>query len=175
MHTLSKTLLALTPALIALGSAAPAAAQSASGDASVTIIRPATITKNTNMVFGTIIRPTSGNGTVALSAAATTARSVTGDVVALASTTPSAAKFTIVGEGGQSMSVSVPATFALNPTSGAALTVTTSNNIGSGVTLSNALGSEGSFVLYVGGSLPVTATTPTGDYTGSFTVTASYN
>ncbi len=175
MHFLSKTLLAVTPALIALGSAAPAAAQSATGDASVTIIRPATITANTDMVFGTIIRPATGNGTVVLSAAATTARSVTGGVVALASTTPTAAKFTIVGEGGQSMSVSVPETFPLTPTSGLDLTVTTSNNIGSGVTLSNALGSEGSFVLYVGGSLPVTDSTPTGTYTGSFTVTASYN
>lgn len=173
-----KNLVRALPALCLATAALPAAAQSATGAGSITLIRPLTVTKNTDMAFGTIVRPatSAGNGTVAVTAAATTARSVTGDVVALASTSASAAKFTLDGEGGQSVSVTVPATFTM--TSGAnSLTVTTSNDLGSpsSVTLDSSLGSAGTKVFYVGGSVPIANDTATGAYSGSFTVTASYN
>jgi hypothetical protein len=128
------------------------------------------------MAFGTIVRPTSGTGSVVLTAAESTARSTTGGAVALASTTATSAEFTLNGEGAQLVSVVIPSEF--NMTSGGnTLKVTTSNdltNAGS-VALDGSLGGAGSRVFYVGGSIPIANDTGTGTYNGSFTVTASYN
>ncbi|CAN5346653.1 hypothetical protein BH10PSE1_BH10PSE1_21040 [soil metagenome] len=158
--------------------ASPVFAQSASttGTGSITVIRPITITKTSDMKFGTVVRPTTGSGTVVLTAAGV--RSVTGGVAALASgDTPVAAAFNVAGEGGQSVSITIPTTFTM--TSGAdSLTVTTSNNLtgsASAQTLSNALGAAGSLAFAVGGSVPISSTQTTGAYTGSFTVSAAYN
>lgn len=170
--------IAAAAALLTVAIAAPAMAQSASttGTGSITVIRPLTITKNADLKFGTVVRPTTGAGTVTVSAAG--ARSVAGGVVGLNSgDTPQAAQFTVDGEGGQSISVTIPGTFSIaNGTD--TLTVTTSNNLtGSAAaqTLSNALGAAGSLSFRVGGSVPVNSTSPTGTYTGTFTVSAAYN
>jgi hypothetical protein len=128
------------------------------------------------MAFGTIVRPTSGAGTVVVTAEASTTRSTTGGAVALASTTATSAKFTLDGEGGQLVSVTIPADFDM--TSGAnTLKVTTSHDLtdAASVLLSGSLGSAGTKVFYVGGSIPIANNTATGAYTGSFTVSASYN
>jgi Domain of unknown function (DUF4402) len=170
--------LAFAAAALTVSVAAPAMAQSASttGTGSITVLRPLTLTKNADLKFGTVVRPTSGAGTVAVSAAG--ARSVAGGVVGLSSgDTPQAAQFTVDGEGGQSISVTIPATFSIaNGTD--TLTVTTTNNLSGSAasqTLSNALGSAGSLSFRVGGSVPVASTTPTGAYAGTFTVSAAYN
>ena len=170
--------LSAAAALLTVAVAAPAMAQSASttGSGSITVIRPLTITKNADLHFGTVVRPSTGAGTVTVSAAG--ARSVAGGVVGLSSgDTPQAAQFTVDGEGGQSISVTVPGTFSIANGSDT-LTVTTSNNLtGSAAaqTLSNALGAAGSLSFKVGGSVPVNSTSPTGVYTGTFTVSAAYN
>ncbi|MFA4940721.1 DUF4402 domain-containing protein [Brevundimonas sp.] len=171
-----KTLIAVA-ALVLTAVAAPAMAQSsATGSGSITVIRPLTITKTADLKFGTVVRPGTGSGTVVVSAAG--ARSVTGGVVGLTSgDTPAAAAFSVAGEGGQSVSVTIPATFSMANGSDT-LTVTTSNSLtGSAAsqTLSNALGSAGSLAFSVGGSVPVGSTTTTGAYTGTFTVSAAYN
>jgi hypothetical protein len=157
--------------------AAPAFAQSATGSGSITILRPLTLTKNTDLRFGTVVRPSTGSGTAVISAAG--ARSVTGGVAALSSgDTPQSARFTLNGEGGQSVSLTIPATFAITNPDADTLTVTTSNDLtGSAAaqSLSNAIGAAGSLVVNVGGSVPVAATTATGLYTGTFTVSAAYN
>lgn len=161
---------------MALGVSVPAVAQSANGSGSITIVRPLTLTNNQGIKFGTIVKPTSGAGSVAVTAADSSARTVTGTgAVALASgDSAQAAKFTLAGEGGQIVSVTVPGTF--NMTSGAnSLTVTTSKDIGDTVTLSSTLGSAGTKVFYVGGSVPIAANTESGAYSGTFEVTASYN
>lgn len=170
--------IALVAAALTVAVAAPAMAQSASanGAGSITVIRPLTIAKNADLKFGTVVRPASGSGSVAVTAAG--ARSVTGGIVGLSSgDTPQAAQFTVDGEGGQSISVTVPSTFSIaNGTD--TLTVTTVNNLSGSAasqTLSNALGSAGSLSFRVGGSVPVASTTPTGAYTGTFTVSAAYN
>lgn len=170
--------IAAVAALAATAIAAPAMAQSASttGQGSITVIRPLTVTKNADLHFGTVVRPSTGAGTAVVSAAGV--RSVTGGVVGLSSgDTPQAAQFTVDGEGGQSVSVTIPATFSIANGSDT-LTVTTSNNLtGSAAaqTLSNALGSAGSLVFKVGGSVPVASTAATGLYSGAFTVSAAYN
>ena len=170
--------IAAAAALLAVAVASPALAQSASttGSGSITVIRPLTVTKNADLHFGTVVRPSTGSGSVVISAAG--ARSTTGGVVGLSSgDSPQAAQFTVDGEGGQSISVTIPATFSIANGSDT-LTVTTSNNLtGSAAaqTLSNALGSAGSLVFKVGGSVPVAATSSTGLYSGTFTVSAAYN
>lgn len=163
----------------AVAFAGPAMAQSTAsttGTGSITVIRPLTITKNADLKFGTIVRPSTGSGTVVVSAAG--ARTVTGGVVGLVSgDAPQASQFTIDGEGGQSISVTVPATFTMaNGTD--TLTVTTNNNLlgsAGAQTLSNALGSAGLLVFKVGGTVPIASTAVTGTYTGTFTVSAAYN
>lgn len=163
-------------AFAAVAIAAPAFAQSATtqGTGSITIVRPLTVTKNADLQFGTVVRPASGNGTVVISNAG--ARSFTGGVAGLSTgATPGAAQFTVEGEGGQSVSVTVPQTFQLVNGSDS-LQVTTSNNLsGSTQTLSNGLGSTGNMTFKVGGSVPVSNGTPLGVYTGTFTVSAAYN
>ncbi|WP_428156181.1 DUF4402 domain-containing protein [Brevundimonas sp.] len=171
-----KTLIAVA-ALVLTAVAAPAMAQSsATGSGSITVIRPLTITKTADLKFGTVVRPGTGSGTVVVSAAG--ARSVTGGVVGLASgDTPAAAAFSVAGEGGQSVSVTIPATFTMANGSDN-LTVTTSNSLTGSVasqTLSNALGSAGSLAFSVGGSVTIISTAATGAYTGTFTVSAAYN
>lgn len=176
----NRSLLAAAAALVAtFAVSAPAMAQSTAsttGTGSITVIRPLTITKNADLKFGTVVRPGTGSGTVVISTAG--ARSVTGSVVGLSSgDTPQAAQFTVAGEGGQSVSVTIPATFSLANGSDT-LTVTTSNDLtGSAAaqTLSNALGAAGTLAFKVGGSIPIASTTNTGLYTGSFTVAAAYN
>lgn len=171
--------IAAAAALITVAVAAPAMAQSSAqttGTGSITVIRPLAITKNADLKFGTVVRPSTGSGTVAVSAAG--ARSVAGGVVGLSSgDTPQAAQFTVDGEGGQSISVTIPATFSIANGSDT-LTVTTSNNLSGSAatqTLSNSLGSAGSLSFRVGGSVPVASTSPTGTYSGTFTVSAAYN
>jgi hypothetical protein len=166
------------PVLCLAAAALPAAAQSASGAGSITVIRPLTVTKNTDMTFGTVVRPASGTGSIAVSAAASATRTAADGAVALASTSHSAAKFTIDGEGGQMLTVTIPATFTMNNnTTSGSLTVTTSHDLGTltSVQLSNALGAAGTKEFYVGGSIPIAADTASGAYSGTFTVSASYN
>lgn len=172
-------IIAAAAALVLIAFASPSLAQSNSsttGSGSITVIRPLTLTKTADLKFGTVVRPATGSGTAVISAAG--ARSVTGGVVGLASgDAPAAAAFSVAGEGGQSVSITVPASFSMaNGTD--TLVVTTSNSLtGSAAsqTLSNALGSAGSLAFSVGGSVPIGASTATGAYTGTFTVSAAYN
>lgn len=176
---MTNRLFAAAAALAVVAFAAPALAQSTAsttGTGSITVIRPLTVTKNADLKLGTVVRPASGSGTVVVSAAGV--RSVTGGVVGLSSgDTPQAAQFTVDGEGGQSVSVTVPATFTMANGSDT-LTVTTNNNLSGSAaaqTLSNATGAAGSLSFKVGGTVPVASTAPTGVYTGTFTVSAAYN
>ena len=135
------------------------------------LLRAITVTKTSDLRFGTLMR---GAGSITISPSGT--RSATGLAAFAPGSTAAAAEFDITGEGGQAIGVTVPATFTL--TSGAnTLTVTTSNNLPgdtSAQTLGSSIGSDATLTVGVGGSLPLTASTPSGTYTGSFTVTASY-
>ena len=172
-------MIAAAAALVLIAFASPSLAQSNSsttGSGSITVIRPLTLTKTADLKFGTVVRPATGSGAAVISAAG--ARSVAGGVVGLASgDAPAAAAFSVAGEGGQSVSITVPASFSMaNSTD--AVVVTTSNSLTGSVasqTLSNALGSAGSLAFSVGGSVPIGASTATGAYTSTFTVSAAYN
>ncbi len=146
---------------------------SATGSASATILRPIAVAKNQDLAFGSVVR---GAGTVAVSNAGS--RSVTGAVQALASTSASQAQFTVSGEGGQAITVTVPGSITLTKAGGTeTLTVSTTNDLPASQSLSGSLGqsADGSLTVNVGGSITLAATTVTGAYAGTFQVSASYN
>lgn len=137
--------------------------------------RPISIAKNTNLVFGQVKRPPSGTGHVIISPAATTTRTSDGGVGLITDTSVSAAKFTISGEGAASISVAVPASITLYGSRGGTMTLIPSGSGTGSTSLSGAAGTAGTKVSYVGGSLAIDSEDPTGSYTGTLTVTASYN
>lgn len=164
-------------AIVLASAIAPAQAQSTantSATAGITVIQPISIVANKNMNFGTFVRPGSTT-TVTLSNAGVisglTAVNTSGNA-------PSQAQFTITGEGGQAINITVPATITLT-SSANTLTVNTtadSGTTGSAVasTLSGTIGSAGTKVVNVGGTVSLTSTQASGAYTGSITVTAAY-
>lgn len=144
-----------------------------SRSATATVIRPIDIAKTADLSFGTVTRPTTGSGSIVLSPAGTVTTSGTG-VRRLTATTAQPAQFTISGEGGQSVTVSVPSTVTLS--SGAnSVTVTTSSTGSGSQVLSGAIGSSGTATVSVGGTLPLSSSTAAGTYTGTLTVTTQYN
>jgi hypothetical protein len=155
--------------------AIPALAASDTGTATVTILRPLTVTKIADLKFGTVVEPSSGSATVTIDTSGT--RTTTLDVGGAA---VSVSDFTVAGEDGQAVTVSAPATFPIANTSGpGSLTVTTtgnttntgSHNLAGGT----GLGSGGTLDVKVGGQITVLSTTNSGLYSGTFTVSASYN
>jgi hypothetical protein len=149
-------------------------AGSTTGLAVANVFRPIALSGASNLAFGKIVRPRSGTGTVAVNAT-TGARTVTGTgVLGLNSPAPSRAAYSVSGEGGQLFSLSVPASFSMTGP-GPALTVTLTSTASGSQTLSSAVGSAGTFSFGVGGSFPISSTTTTGAYTGSYGVTVQYN
>lgn len=167
----------LAMAAIASGAHAQASATSTTS-ASATIFRPITLTKNTDLRFGTIVRPTTGSDTVTIDATDGTRALASNSAVALTSgahVSPGRATFTVAGEGGQAFSITVPASFNMTRTGGSetiAIALTASATSG---TLSGALASSGSASFGVGGAMPVTSSTASGAYAGSFVTTVAYN
>jgi hypothetical protein len=165
-------LAALAAAAVAVAS--PALAQSsASATVSSTgrLIAPISLTKDSDLLFGTIIKPSSGNATITIGTGADTV-AVTGTGAGSAGTA-SRAKFTVGGEGGQAYAITVPASFTLS-NSGNDVTVTLTSSATTG-TLSGTLGSAGTQTFQVGGAFTIPSTQATGNYAGSFTVTTAYN
>ena len=74
---------------------------------------------------------------------------------------------------GLAITISVPATISMSgPQS---MLVTTTNSASASPVLSGAIGAQGAYAFGVGGAAPINASTQIGAYTGSFTVTVSYN
>lgn len=171
---MKKLVLAAAVCAAALSAPNAAFAQSsatASANGSTTLIRPITITKTADLAFGRIVKPSTGTGTVAVANSADTVTAGSG-AVALTSTT-SRAKFTIDGEGGQAISVSVPASFNLSNGTDT-IAVTLNPDLGATTNLSGSLAAAGSASLNVGGSFNVPNGISTGVYSGSFSVTVAY-
>ena len=151
-----------------------AAEQMLAGDSDkgrVRAFRALSIDKSADLNFGRIALPLSGSGSVAIDPA-TGQRTVTGGV-GFPTPAPSRATFMVAGEGGQAFSISTPSTFQL--TGPSTLTVTTSTTATPSPTLSGALGAAGTYRLDVGGSFPISSTTPTGAYSGVLTISLDYN
>lgn len=154
--------------------ASPALAQNsatATASASTTIIQPISISKSTDLAFGTIVKPSSGTSTVSVSTAGV--RSITGTAVAANATGVSRALFNVTGEGASVFSISVPSSF--NMTSGANSLVVSTTASAASATLSGSLGAQGSASFGVGGSFLLASNTASGAYSGNFVVTVTYN
>ena len=155
----------------------PALAQaSASATGSTTIVQPVTVTKTADLVFGRVVRPVTGSDTVSITNASDAVTASGGSAVSVATTgvTTSRAKFTVAGEGGQTVALTIPANFTMTGT-GTDILVTLSSDKTGSQSLGGSLGSSSSISVNVGGSFTLAATQATGAYTGSFTVSAAYN
>jgi hypothetical protein len=144
-------------------SAVSANAATATADARARILAPITVTKNTDLDFGTIVVGTTA-GTATVSTAG--ARTCTAALVCTGGTV-SAANFSVSGTSGAVVTVATPASVSL--ASGA-------NNMSASLTSSAATvtltGGTGTF--NVGGVLSVGASQAAGNYVGTFTVTVDY-
>ena len=170
---------------LALAFCAPRVALAGTSDSTTgtltgTIIRPILVTANQSLQFGFIVRPSPGSGTVTLTDAG--ALSVTGTgAIALPSSSPHAAMFTVSGEGGQTFSLTIDSTVTLSNTapSGGTLAVSTTNDAGCTATcaLGGVLGQTTSATLsfHVGGTFAFSSATPTGSYSGTLNTVVSYN
>lgn len=143
----------------------------AGGQALATVYRPLSLNVTSSLSFGTIIRPPTGQGTVAIDAA-TGDRLLGGGVEAIGPA-PARGAFAVAGEGGQSFSVAVPSGFAMAGP-GDPIEVTLSHDAAGPQMLSGAAGGGGTAEIHVGGAFDVPASVTPGTYSGVFTVTVQY-
>jgi hypothetical protein len=146
-----------------------------SNQGKVKALRTLTLSKSSELQFGMVGRPTGNTGSVSVNATSG-ARTVSGTgSISYPSPTPTAANFSVNGEGGQVFSVSLPATITLAGPGGATLTVTTTKTVGGTASLNGTLGGAGTKAIGVGGSFPMNKDTVLGAYTGVFALTVDYN
>jgi spore coat protein U-like protein len=150
------------------------ASATGTAEAKATLIRPITISMETNLNFGTIVVPSSTTGgTVMVSTDGTT--EVTGTDISLAESLgdpPTTASFTVTGEPNGTYAITLPDDNTVTISGpGEDMTVTgfTSNPDGTGVL------AGGTQTLSVGATLNVGADQAAGEYAGEFTVTVAYN
>jgi hypothetical protein len=161
-------------ALLALMlSATPALAQNNSAgtttNGTATIAAPITLTENSSLRFGSVVRPTSNTNTLTLGTT-TCAPALTGTGnAALLSSTSGCATYTVTGETGQAFNIVTDSNFAMTRSGGSeTITVTLSKSAATGTV------GQASAAFKVGGSFPIDTTTVAGAYSGSFNVTVTY-
>ncbi len=142
----------------------------ASAAGTATIVQAISVSKSSDLAFGTIVKPSQGTSTISVGLDGQ--RTIDGTAVALASSSASRAVFNVTGEGASAFNISVPASFAM--TSGNNSLVVTTNSSAATATLSNSAGQQGSATFGIGGSFPLAPDAPSGAYSDSFTVTVSY-
>lgn len=143
------------------------------GNITAKVIRPIDIAKTADLQFGKVTRPTSGTGSLTLSPAGVASVTGTG-VIRFPSPAPTAAAFTVTGEGGQAVTVSLPSSVTMSGTAGSIVATTTATGSGSQV-LSGTTGSAGTLQVKVGGTIPLSGTTGIGTFSGTLLVTVQYN
>lgn len=139
-----------------------------SGSAQADVIQPMSLSNTADLSFGRVVKPSAAGTTGSVSITANNAPIATNGVVIL--TPPSRAAYTVTGQPGQGLTITVPSSFTL--TNGAHTITATTTGAPAGIT---ALGTSGSYSFYVGGTMPVSDTTATGTYHGSYSVTVSYD
>lgn len=177
MSKILPALARLAAAVCAVGGTAHAqTSTTTSTTASMNITQPLQLTKVTDLVFGTIMRPTSGSGNVIIDAQSGN-RNVTGNasgVTGGSAATPTRAAFTVSGEAGMNITVTVPGSMTMTRGGADPITVSLNSTMGGGQ-LSGPTGGTGTAAFGVGGQLAISDSTPPGAYTGTFNVTVAYN
>lgn len=144
------------------------------GTAIATVVRSISLEEDSALSFGAIVRPSSGSATVTVNAS-TGDRTFTGSAVGLAVPAPMRATYTVQGEGARTVSINVPTTITMTRSGGGTLTITTTKTFSGTPSLSGSVGGDGTYSFGVGGSMPLTSSTSPGAYSGTFTITATYN
>ena len=142
-----------------------------SGLATATVRRSLQIVKQSDLQLGVIIRPATSSGLVLINnSTGLRTASGTGTPGLLPGLPVGRALYTITGEPSTTFTITVPASVVM--ASGANnLTVTLTKT----ATGSQTMPAGGTLDLGVGSSTPIASTTPQGDYSGTFTVTITYN
>lgn len=172
--------LTLLVAVVMAGTSGAAFAQATATQAttgSTRILQAISITKQSDLEFGSVVRPaTAGTNTVTIDAS-TGGRALTGSGgAALAlGTAFGRATYTVTGEGGQSFSITPDSSFSMNRAGGGGTITASATASAASGTLSGTIGSSGTANFGVGGSFDVSDTTTTGSYTGTFNVVVAYN
>ena len=154
-------------ALAALALSTPALAapsNQASANATVNIVSPLTLTKNTDLNFGTIVGPFAGevvhvDGTGARNCAGLTC-----------SGSPTAASFSLSGTASQAVALTIPNSVTLNGSVSGTLNVDLSGDKPANPTLDG----TGAASFAIGGKLTIPNGTVDGVYSNTFNVTANY-
>lgn len=137
------------------------------------VLRPLSVANSSPLEFGRMIRPATGTGSVTIDAK-NGARTFTGSVTGLSSPLPTRSVFDVTGEGGQALSITIPGTFSIN-SGEQSIIVNTSNDLPKTPSLTGKAGAAGTLTFGIGGSFGLSDTTKPGNYTGTFTVSVSYN
>jgi hypothetical protein len=157
-------------ALSALATSAFAASVSTTANASVTVISPVTITKTQDLMFGQVVRPSGvDDNTVSLDTNDTVTLSGLGNASVIASTTTSA-KFNVTAPAGTTYTTTQALTFAITGLTniGPSLPAVTSGVLGT-------IPIGGIQELRYGGHFDMNSTTPAQAYTGTLSVTVTYD
>lgn len=147
--------------------AAPGNSDEATGAATAEVVAPITITHDTDAVlnFGTFTAGTAvGSVTVDQAGVA----SDSGDAVLVSTSTESADSFTVSGDADRGFDI-VATGGTVTTAGGASMSFTTD------APASGTIGTGGSVGFNVGGTLSVGISQAPGSYSGSYTVTATYN
>lgn len=136
---------------------------------SATIAAPITLTENTALRFGSLVRPTTGTSTVTLSPSACTVALSGGGNAALIASTRGCATYSVSGESGQVFDITPDATLTMTRSGGSETIVVTLTASASTGTIGQA-----SAIFNVGGNFDIDNTTVTGAYSGEFNVVVTY-
>ena len=163
-----KTILISAGALAALAVSTPAlAANTAPANATVNIVSPLTLTKKTDLNFGTVIGPFAGE-TVEVATDGTrncSTLTCSGNAVV------SAANFAVSGgTASQPLTVTVDKSAVLNGSVSGTLNLDLTTDVPTGISTDT----SGNATFGVGGSITIPAATVDGVYSGTFNVTVQY-
>lgn len=163
--------LAIAVVMLAFAGTVQAQTATATSNAAAVIIAPLSITNTGGLHFGTIMRSATA-GTVSV---ATDGTRTSGGGVTLSALAPvhSAALFSVEGESGRNVTISLPAsTTIVNAATDDMIvdTFVSDPDDANPVALTGA-----ATVLRIGATLNVDANQPSGTYTGTFSVSVNYN
>lgn len=167
----TRHLLATAAAAVALAAAGNASAQtSQSATGSITVMQPVlNVAKTSDLNFGSVIRPTSGSGTITIDA--NNGNVSTANLSQASGSTPTRAAFSVEGQPNANITVTYPNNMTLTRSGGSeTLTVYLTTSMGGGQ-----IGSGGTVDFYIGGQVTLASSTVIGAYSSSFTVTVNYN
>ncbi|WP_438728481.1 DUF4402 domain-containing protein [Parasphingorhabdus sp. DH2-15] len=159
-----KSVLAGSVAVVAALSSTGAYAQSATADATATILEEVVVTAGDDLAFGTIVVGATGDD---VSIAADGTFNCGANLTCTG--TNSAASFSVSGTGGETVSVTVDGSVTLQDGANSM----TASLTGSDTSLT--LDGTGAASFTVGGVLTVADNQASGDYSGQFDVTVDYN